>query len=379
MQDKTINNTIVFEGKVKLSIKREKCDSCSKYKLPNDLTKDKSGKKYCKDCIFFYVAQCEVCKIYHRDITKVRDENRYIRVVCKNCLGDNFYKCSCCSFWHDSNKGKHTLEDGTIVCNECFKNRYFVCKKCNKISFGNPNNNFCHNCLEESGIHSSIYMPELKFHRMKNEKTKLFIGVELEIDGNSPINCAKYFKDNIPFVYCKEDCSLSPNGIEIVSHPATYRFHIETNIWKNIFETLSQNSMEDTTNCGLHFHISRNFFTEESIRVLDYLVNTNSDYFKEIGGREFNDYCEKRIKRMDSWGETYDSDHCDSVNLSNEDTIEIRFCKSTSDYDTFMERLKLIKNLVLFSKTISFEKIVSNENIANNMIMFEEFIKKLDE
>ena len=61
MQDKTINNTIVFEGKVKLSIKREKCDSCSKYKLPNDLTKDKSGKKYCKDCIFFYVAQCEVC------------------------------------------------------------------------------------------------------------------------------------------------------------------------------------------------------------------------------------------------------------------------------------------------------------------------------
>lgn len=137
--------------------------------------------------------------------------------------------------------------------------------------------------------------------------------------------------------------------------------------------------MKDTTNCGLHFHISRNFFAEESVRVLDYFVNTNSDYLEKIGGRKFNSYCEKRIKRMDSWGETYDSDHCDSVNLSNEDTIEIRFCKSTSDYDTFMERLKLIKNLVLFYKTISFEKIVSNENIANNMIMFEEFIKKLDE
>lgn len=137
--------------------------------------------------------------------------------------------------------------------------------------------------------------------------------------------------------------------------------------------------MKDTTNCGLHFHVSRNFFTEESLRVLDYFVNSNSEYFEKLGGREFNGYCEKRIKRNTDWGMDFNSDHCDSVNLSNEDTIEIRFCKSTSDYDTFMERLKLIKNLVLFSKTISFEKIVSNENIANNMIMFEEFIKKLDE
>ena len=136
--------------------------------------------------------------------------------------------------------------------------------------------------------------------------------------------------------------------------------------------------MKDTTNCGLHFHISRNFFAEESVRVLDYFVNTNSDYLEKIGGRKFNSY-EKRIKRMDYWGETYDSDHCDSVNLSNEDTIEIRFCKSTSDYDTFMERLKLIKNLVLFSKSVYFTKIMSNENLTNNEIMFEEFIKKLDE
>ena len=215
--------------------------------------------------------------------------------------------------------------------------------------------NACYNAFNSKKdfsefINKHDYKPVPIFHRNKYERKKnLYCGIELEIQG-------KYregvIEDNVsnPFFYYKEDGSLDEeNGIEIVSHPATLKYHKDH--WKKMFDSLYSNEMDDLDNCGLHFHFNRDFFTNNDIASLDYFINKNVDIVERIGGREINNaYFEIIDKRLSDWGKDVYRDRYVALNLQNKNTIEIRFFASTNCYNVFIERLKTAFALVYFCK-----------------------------
>lgn len=367
-----------LESEKFVSIKFKKCAHCNNKFPEHQLKKDKSGKNYCIFCIDEHLTMCEHCYNYHDECYRILIDYNY-RVFCKDCLKDEYFQCNHCRFYRHNDE-KDVLKNGTIICNSCHENRFFTCNICHKeydySDEGDDEN--CRFCLEKAGIFPYEYNPNFNFYHIDDEDTKCFIGIELEITGAAREACSLYLKNNVPFVYCKIDGSIGSDGIEIVSHPATYRYHTETDVWKQVFECMKNNYMYDTSDCGLHFHISRDYFDDESIKVLDYFVNMCSVYLSKIGGREFGDYCYARRKRYNEWGSMFNSDHCEAVNLTNEKTIELRFCDSTNNYEIFMKRLKFIMNIVSFSKSISFNDIILIDK-SDLFDKFKNFCSELDE
>lgn len=386
-----------------------KCEKCDEVLTNEDINEFK-GNSYCSDCYneipcceecgekidtindnYYYVEDvgmvcencieeysfCESCQKHFNNDDIIRTSD--CKHICADCIDKTHFKCNECGEfcpYEDSN----TDYDNNYICDDCRREYFFQCERCDQL-FPNDQesccSNLCDDCYQETGgedeegIYPYEYKPEPCFKRYDGEYTKLFIGVELEIRGADRSCCAYDLNNNIDFVYCKHDSSIGDNGVEIVSHPGTFDFHTKTNIWNKIFDILENNGMDNIENCGLHFHISRNFFTEEAIRVLDYFVNNNPEFIANIGGRKLDGYCSSREKDMNNWGMSYSSRHCDAVNLTNSETIELRFCKSTPDYTTFMKRLNFIHDIVNFSMNVTFKEIITEDNIK----MFESFLE----
>ena len=204
-----------------------------------------------------------------------------------------------------------------------------------------------------------------------NEKINEFIGIELEIIGEDKYTCA-YELSNDNFFYCKNDMSIGSSGIEIVSHPASINYHVNSGKWKKVYEILDKTRMYNNEGCGLHFHVNKNGFTNESLSVLDYFVNNNQKMMEAFGDRNVGFYCRARNKRRSDWGKREVSEHCDSVNFSNENTVELRFFNSPIEYKVFLQKLFIVKNIILFVKQTSFKDIYSK----NNIDLFIEYLDK---
>ena len=339
------------------------------------------------------------------------------------------YTCSVCS--KELNFYNHTY-NGKPICHDCFDKKFAVCWFCDKLIPINESYNcgyhshVCKHCLEvremiicefcgkadykwnfrnvkgkkrcsecyadylknDLNIHDHDFKPTPIFlngkERFKCRSRNPHIGIELEIQGDNRedfcLDLKKEFSDE-KLIYLKEDGSLSEErGVEIVTQPMTYNFIKNSNLFCNLFNKMKMFSMNDTDNCGLHFHIDRNCFCKQSdIATIDYIVNNFTNYFETIGGRYFNeDWCAVADKDDDEWGynsEDYDRYH--AVNLENENTVELRFCKSTNDYDTFMNRVKMVFNVIYFAKKYQIKSIMhwGRKEFINRMnkICFEKF------
>lgn len=239
-------------------------------------------------------------------------------------------------------------------------------------------------------VHDEYYQPN-DFIFYGKEKNDFYIGVELEV------NTKKFETDNLTlflndvnesdnFLYFKDDCSVC-NGVEIVSHPATIQYHKNSNEWKQIFEKINKYNITYGYNCGLHFHITRSFFSLDNIQVMDYFINSRDKIvtlLKKIGGREFSWYCQRINKNINSWG-MVSGDHFSSFNFANRKTLEFRFCNTTNDINTFFKRMELIYCIANFSKQYIFPEIVemTTDNIYNEFKKFifnnnVSFIKRID-
>lgn len=236
---------------------------------------------------------------------------------------------------------------------------------------------------------SPYYAPTYKFYG-DTKNINFYMGVELEVnakDGKKDYvgNFLSEMEDN-NFIYFKHDCSIG-NGVEIVSHPATFLYHINTDVWKNIFENINKYELTNGSNCGLHFHLSKSFFSPENIMVLDYFINSRDKIVKlleKIGGRKLSGFCARIEKPMSDWGRK-DCGKFSAFHFKHQNTVELRFCDTTSKIDLFFKRMELIYFIALFIKKYSFEEIVksSTDVIYNDFIDFilnnnSLFLKKKD-
>lgn len=344
------------------------CDCCGKEKDVECLYAvevDGVGKVYCKECVLKTdnYTFCVRCGSFTKKDNLTIDDDW----ICNDCRDNRYDFCDCCERWVDYNN-LGTYEVGnTYYCEYCLSDRVnsgeiYWCEDCEEYCLSRSP-------CEHSGfpIHNYSYSPDkfnfYSYNSTEYDCTKKYIGVELEVSVDYSVS--SYIVNNREdFIYCKSDSSVH-HGFEIVSHPATFDYH-KSNNWKDIFEVLNEFNALNHHTCGLHFHINRGYFNKQGLRNLDYFVNKYYRKMQEIGGRNFNHYCNlKTDLHRRNLGTGY---HTSSVNFSNRNTIEIRFCASTVDYNTFITRMMFINDIVSFcnnQKTIASTTWKNFKNFIN--------------
>ena len=344
------------------------CYHCEKEFEENEMY-EHDGNYYCEDCeseLFFICVNCG--DSYSIDDSYEHEDELY----CERCHDTCFCQCDDCGEYL-RNEDIISINNGNYICESCFSNgNYFTCNNCCEhysMDESNYHNGdyYCNDCyadmMGEMGIHPYSYKPYTNFLSYPDESdmrsNNLHIGIELEIQGYQFEDFCKamskdYYDDDV--FYIKRDGSLDNNGVEIVSQPMTLKYITEGTDWKKCFDYLNEFEMNDTDNCGLHFHLDKQYLSEKDIAIIDYIVNQFSYYFENIGGRPFNSYCKSVDKYSSDWGKSTDGRYV-AVNLENRDTVELRFCKSTYDFGVFLTRVKIIFALVKFVKKYNLDEV----------------------
>ena len=193
------------------------------------------------------------------------------------------------------------------------------------------------------------------------------MGFELETenideDDDRAIDCAYNVHQILgdEFVNTERDGSLNC-GFETISQPATLQFHASMeDKYRTLMDNYHEYGMESTTNCGMHVHFNRNYFTSE-----DNLVNLFTIFNKFWDN--IVEFSRRNTEQIERWARKPDDDVEEAIienenryiaiNLTNTNTIEFRIFASTTDYDTFMKTLTFVNNIVMFSKYATKEQI----------------------
>ena len=228
------------------------------------------------------------------------------------------------------------------------------------------------------------YKPQPRFSKISFEKNPLFMGIELEIEADQENNDNDYDEDDdegeeyyhdrylADYAYCimkeypcyiKYDGSLSNQGMEIVTHPQTLKFHKRIFKWGNLFEKLKKDKFTSYSNnrCGLHIHLSKSWFKPEDYLKFNIIFDKNFSLLKRFSKRTKTNYCtrihsretraieqDKKNARLQDW-----YDHYKSIYFGNYKTIEFRIFRGTLDIDRFNATLDMTEALSFFVKSYS--------------------------
>ena len=225
-----------------------------------------------------------------------------------------------------------------------------------------------------------MYKPRPKFCKMSYEKNPLFMGIELEVEGDFNDQNSYYDEDteeNCPSglseyaynimraypCYIKYDGSLNGSGMEIVSHPLTVKYHKRIFDWKSLLKRLKGDKFTSHSNnrCGIHIHLSKSWFKPEDFLKFNIIFDKNFSVIKRFSKRTTLSYCHKirpyetqeitRLKKKTRLADWYD--HYKSVYFGNNHTIEIRIYRGTLEIDQFNAILDMTEALSYFVKSYS--------------------------
>lgn len=244
-------------------------------------------------------------------------------------------------------------------------------------------------------IKSHEYTPTYLFHKTDKEEN-LFFGAEIEIDnGGQTDDIAEYVvnlmgKDN---VFCKQDGSLR-SGFEIVTHPCSLGYH-KTLPYEELFKYLSSKGYKahDTTTCGLHIHVNRNYFGNEkiyqdlAISNFLYLFEKFWDKVVLIARRGSNNYAQRFYLKenetpIDMYVKSKNANKYGAINLQHPNTIEIRIYKGTLIPETFFNTLEFTKVFIELVKETSIYDIqtITWDDIYDRFSdQLKEYIKEREE
>jgi len=299
------------------------------------------------------------------------------RIICDECYEDLAVVCPICS---KTISREHAIEhDSEFYCSNCFDIHFRYCANCDAIirssdAFYYEDESYCDNCYNK--IHEYIKCYDYKPDPIFFGKGEKYMGVELEIDdgGEDSKNAKRIIEvaNTIgEHIYIKHDGSLD-EGIEIVTHPMSLNYHINSMPWKDILSKarnlgyLSHN----TETAGLHVHVNKTFFgydtdeqDEKISRVLFFFEN-NWDKIVRFSRRT-----EESIRRwaykyniksnpkdvLDKAKKNYSRYVC--VNISNYYTIEFRVFRGTLKYNTLIATLQFVNEICNVAVSMSDDEI----------------------
>lgn len=337
------------------------CDSC--YETGNYMV--------CEDCGRIMVGH----SMHH-----VEDEDKY---VCVHCMS-NYYICDHCGdlFTDDS---MHFDNYSGQLCDSC-RDDYYICADCgcfvhyeNAIEL-DDGDYYCESCADSNrgALHQYGYKPDPIFYDTNedalDDEPTLYMGVELETDDG----CRGDVEEH-DYVYYKEDGSLSSSGVEIVSHPASLKFHLNDFGWSEIcsdFRSWGYLSHKASNSCGLHVHVNRDFFgvtaAEQDLHIAKVVLLVNRFYdshLERFARRSSAQWARKPDVRVTNADVTdneivhtihdkvKDSGRYVAVNLQNRNTIEFRLFRGTLKVTTLYATLQFVDTLCRFAKKMELREV----------------------
>ena len=297
-----------------------------------------------------------------------KDKSNY--AACESC-GEYHELFELRSVWgYDGNGYNRTAH---YFCRDCVDTYSRTCCDCNNRFLPRNINSDgrCPTCARQArnlirSYHNSHYRRP-NFYGSTRDNMYPYMGFELETenideDDDRAIDCAYNVHQILgdEFVNTERDGSLNC-GFETISQPATLQFHASMeDKYRTLMDNYHEYGMESTTNCGMHVHFNRNYFTSE-----DNLVNLFTIFNKFWDN--IVEFSRRNTEQIERWARKPDDDVEEAIienenryiaiNLTNTNTIEFRIFASTTDYDTFMKTLTFVNNIVMFSKYATKEQI----------------------
>jgi len=322
------------------------CDNCGNVTRQDDCISIDGGREYvCQDCAECYYYRCDDCGEYVSARRLWVDRNM---TICSYC-GDNYCVCDDCDDIVRSDR-VHYME-GYYYCDDCAPSHRSVIKDYN-------------------------YKPLPEFYGDLSDTVKGYYGLELEIDdGEYREEAARCIQDiGGDCIYLKHDGSLSSDGFEIVTHPATLDYHMNTMPWHDIIRVARDYdyTSHDAGTCGLHIHASRSLFGADRttqdlniakiILLIDFWWEQYVVPFSRRNYDQLNDWAKKPNAYIMASDTEYDAickakqsgeyDRYKAVNLKNRHTVEFRFFRGTLRRDTIIASIQFVDTLIKYVSSV---------------------------
>lgn len=328
------------------------CERCNSIVPLNDSYYVESENiTICNDCLNDNYSSCNRCG-------NITNDNDITESLCPSCFEETFFSCENCG--DNARRDECYIVEDSMICNSCFENDVTYCEDCQHDFFSSHYNNpNYHDCINHNPIRDYSYKPDPQYF---GEDSKVYYGVELEVESeDSPSKDAEHLEKFNDFIYCKHDGSLN-SGFEIVSHPATLKYHKEYE-WKEICGILLKRKAKshDTSTCGLHVHISRKGFSDDKhLKKFILFWYSQNRIIKSISRRDFGHYC--RDKSMGSGiippDEVLHSDtRYEQINLQNYNTVEVRRFRGTLNYVTLLACIELCDASRVYTDTVTYKSL----------------------
>jgi hypothetical protein len=372
-------------------LQRVACCECHTEVNPSFTMRDDQSRNVCYTCITNNHISCSGCQVVGpRTSAFVHDGQLY----CRACTRDRFRTCSSCSTLHHTSI-METDEGGTYVCPSCMP-EYVRCYESEYLVLITDS-------VERNGrryhrdrvpvthkVQGYSYKPSPNFLG-SSDAGNLFFGVELEIEGGGldPVSCDEILSIPNPssrddVMYGKKDSSVE-NGFELVTHPASFNYHMNVLPWGDLLNKAKSIGYSNTpTSCGVHVHISRSYFGQSVVRQDTNIMKML--YLFEKFWDKFLKFSRRSQSAVSRWADRYGMrdtpreilDYAKSsgnryraVNLENSPTIEIRLFKGTLDTSIVRATIQLCYVLATTSKELRVADI--------QQMTWEQFVNRASE
>lgn len=360
------------------------------------------GEKYTKEEFheeFFICSHCDKAFCWDDAIECNSDGEDY----CEDCADLILTKCERCGKYYLSDDISYLEDSDYLYCEDCIRYiSYYYCEHCGRRfrysgsgEFDRYDDWYCDACIEDgygnfsSGLIGAYHdfkcdSDALEFMGEEKRQDSPFMGFELEVDGEGDESKAANYIDSHfgNFFHMEEDGSLD-SGFEIISQPASLEYHMSRmSDYSNMFKELvgCGYTSHNSGTCGLHVHIDREYFgskLDSSIAKMLYIFEKHWDNLVRFSRRtrgQVDDWCGryndkpttvvKGTKRRGYYISRYHA-----VNLTNDNTIEIRLWRGTLRNESFEATLKLTARIAKLCKEktaielrkMNFEQIIGDD------------------
>jgi len=327
---------------------------------------------------------CDCCDqvITSGNVVEIDDGREY---VCEDCAECYYYRCDDCGeyvsarrLWADRNM---------TICDFC-SDEYCICEDCGAVIHSEnihyiDGEYYCDDCesAHRNVIHDYSHKPTPIFYG--GNAARGYYGLELEIDdGYDKREAAQSIQGaSDDCIYLKHDGSLSDDGFEIVTHPATLDYHIKNFPWRNICQAALNYDYRshDTDTCGLHIHASRSLFgnteTEQDLTIAKIMLLIDRWYDSYIVR-----FARRNLARMRRWADKPNADiqpgdddgtavdkskksangRYKAINLCNHSTVEFRFFRGTLRRDTIIASIQWVDTIIQYCRNTPLKNLWSS-------------------
>ena len=309
------------------------CDNCGRV-FPADEAveaRDSCGNYImaCPDCLDSDFTRCEECGewVENSEVYEARDRNGYWQYVCESCIeySGDYVTCASCGDIVHVDYACYSNRDGEWYCEDCYE--------------------------EEAG-------PIHEYHSFSNDQFHGegpgYVGFELEIDdGSFRYEVAERVLSIVggeEYAHCEEDGSVD---FEIVTQPHEPGLYFAEPKWERMFDYLKNETdyrSHEAGTCGLHVHVSREFFGDDretqndNIAKVVTLYDVHEEFFTKLSRRtpgQIDHWCKFGGKKTHEEGKKFSHDRYCAVNTTNRATVEYRMGRGTLVYATAMAWIDL--------------------------------------